>query len=639
MKNISSLGSLDYLGYGGMQPSAVQPSFYMPLKNTLVPVRGTGSATFTRATTATLTDFESLLKTAKAGEARFEGARRVENLILNSALNGGTSPTSWIVSSGTNRTSALSNLNDNHSAITFSSAGTREILNQFISCEVGRSYRLVAYCEAVSGNSSDTSMVITSSGGTGSTSAGASVLTSNMVAGKYIVSNIADCTASGTLSFRIGLGTGSTPTGTGSITLSHIQVEDVTGKANQNPSEYVSSGVLSAPYHGAGVDGVKYFTTLNGNTVSGNVVTEATGSAIPEATLKGVMIEVASTNLSVYSQDISVVNWTKFKASASVSGIAPDGTSTMGLLTEDGTLGIHYTYQAKTVTASTVYTYSRYYKYNGRFVRHSYVTGGSVNGCYCDVDLQNGTIVNSGALGSGTFSKATIEALPNGIYRVSLTGSIGTATTGYIVSTVRDVSTNVLTEAGQFYTGNSTSGAYVWGAQFEQLPMATTYIPTTTASVTRNADVLTFPNAGNVSDTQGTVLMTVIPAFDIPNSVVVGYGYSFLVDFGNNNGQIFLHNGGLRREDGTSAVVTPAWTPLKNITYKIGSRYGSVGQRNWLNGTAGTNGAFDGSINSGTNMKIGGYGVSSDYNWGGNIKNVKIYKKVLSDAKITLLTT
>ena len=46
------------------------------------------------------------------------------------------------------------------------------------------------------------------------------------------------------------------------------QQEDVTGQSNQNPSEYVSVGVLSAPFHGAGVDGVKYFSTLNGNTVA-----------------------------------------------------------------------------------------------------------------------------------------------------------------------------------------------------------------------------------------------------------------------------------------------------------------------------------------------------------------------------------
>jgi hypothetical protein len=47
----------------------------------------------------------------------------------------------------------------------------------------------------------------------------------------------------------------------------HPMFEDVTGQSNQNPSEYVSVGVLSSPFQGANVDGVAYFSTLNGNVV------------------------------------------------------------------------------------------------------------------------------------------------------------------------------------------------------------------------------------------------------------------------------------------------------------------------------------------------------------------------------------
>jgi hypothetical protein len=45
------------------------------------------------------------------------------------------------------------------------------------------------------------------------------------------------------------------------------QVEEVTGQADQTPSEYVSTNVLSYPYHGAGVDGVKYFSTRKDGTL------------------------------------------------------------------------------------------------------------------------------------------------------------------------------------------------------------------------------------------------------------------------------------------------------------------------------------------------------------------------------------
>jgi len=69
------------------------------------------------------------------------------------------------------------------------------------------------------------------------------------------------------------------------------------------PDEYVSVDVLSSPYHGAVVDGVKFFSTENGNTVSGNVVTEATGAAL--STLEGLLIEPTITNNITYARDFS----------------------------------------------------------------------------------------------------------------------------------------------------------------------------------------------------------------------------------------------------------------------------------------------------------------------------------------------
>lgn len=67
------------------------------------------------------------------------------------------------------------------------------------------------------------------------------------------------------------------------------QHEDKTGNPDKNPSPYVSVGVLSSPYHGLGVDGKKLLTNsagqpvFNGNSVSGNVVTERTGPVITDS--------------------------------------------------------------------------------------------------------------------------------------------------------------------------------------------------------------------------------------------------------------------------------------------------------------------------------------------------------------------
>ena len=71
----------------------------------------------------------------------------------------------------------------------------------------------------------------------------------------------------------------------GVLEITKWQLEEVTGQTIHAPSEYVSTGVESAPYHGDNIDGVKTFTTLNGNTVaSTGIVTEATGPEISSST-------------------------------------------------------------------------------------------------------------------------------------------------------------------------------------------------------------------------------------------------------------------------------------------------------------------------------------------------------------------
>ena len=72
-----------------------------------------------------------------------------------------------------------------------------------------------------------------------------------------------------------------TYTGTGkTILATALQIEDITGQSVQTPAEYVSTNVLNAtPYHGANVDGVKYFDT------------DINGTPIPDSTLKGFLCE------------------------------------------------------------------------------------------------------------------------------------------------------------------------------------------------------------------------------------------------------------------------------------------------------------------------------------------------------------
>ena len=67
--------------------------------------------------------------------------------------------------------------------------------------------------------------------------------------------------------------------GVSNVYIDAYQHEDVTGQSIKTPSEYVSTNLLSSPFHGANVDGVKYFDT------------DINGIAIPENTLKGFLNE------------------------------------------------------------------------------------------------------------------------------------------------------------------------------------------------------------------------------------------------------------------------------------------------------------------------------------------------------------
>jgi hypothetical protein len=120
---------------------------------------------------------------------------------------------------------------------------------------------------------------------------------------------------------------------------------------------------------------------------------------------------------------------------------------------------------------------------------------------------------NGGGLGSATFNliagtatlvngvSASIQNYGNGWYRCILTYTPGLTGNFNVQIRLADASGNTS------YTGTGTSGLYVFGAQLEVGSVATSYIPTTAAAVTRNADVINLSGAvsGCIGQTEGTL--------------------------------------------------------------------------------------------------------------------------------------
>jgi hypothetical protein len=208
--------------------------------------------------------------------------------------------------------------------------------------------------------------------------------------------------------------------------------------------------------------------------------TDATATrAADVARISGSNFGVSRTNLLLQSEDFSTT-WAVTRCLAFGSGSianaieAPDGTLTADKLVEDTTASsTHFIFQSLPVTSGTTYTGTVYVKAAERF-NVAVITGGTpFGGNGININLQTGATSN---FGSPTAIYST--PLENGWYRVGWTLTASATGTGQIQIRTKDDLDN------QSYTGDGTSGIYIWGAQLETGSTATAYIPTTTAAVT-----------------------------------------------------------------------------------------------------------------------------------------------------------
>jgi hypothetical protein len=189
----------------------------------------------------------------------------------------------------------------------------------------------------------------------------------------------------------------------------------------------------------------------------------------------GLLVEEQRTNLLVRSEEFDTT-WTPTRASVTANTtLAPNGTATADSLIEDSTASAsHFLSQTVTFAAGS-YTFFCYLKANTRSaVRLICFDNTTTFAVY--FDMSTGTVgsTTGGATGS-------ISLMADGWYRCSITFTAA-AGTGY-------ARVGLAVAGSQSYTGDGTSGIYIWGAQLEAGAFPTSYIPTTTAAVTRSADV------------------------------------------------------------------------------------------------------------------------------------------------------
>jgi hypothetical protein len=188
-------------------------------------------------------------------------------------------------------------------------------------------------------------------------------------------------------------------------------------------------------------------------------------------TCKGLLIEESRINVSA-----EVNNWTAYAASLTPDvTTSPAGTTTGDLFAESATTDTHLLYRAPTLSA-VAYTFSVFYKIVGDRKLALYHTNTNTGRQFDATGVQSSGVFNAP---SGGFA---VTPMGNGWYRASITITAVAGANEFRFWIVR-ASDNALN-----YLGDGSSGAYLWGAQIEAGAFATSYIPTTTTSLTRNAD-------------------------------------------------------------------------------------------------------------------------------------------------------
>jgi hypothetical protein len=236
---------------------------------------------------------------------------------------------------------------------------------------------------------------------------------------------------------------------------------------------------------------------------------------------RGLLIEEARTNLLTYSEQFDNAYWVKTASTVTANTTAsPDGTTNADKLVENTATAEHFIEAPVSVTTGTTYTFVFYAKAGERNV----IAARGSSAFAVDPRIRF-TLTGSGTVtvDNGT-PTGTITPVGNGWYRCSMT-AVTNATTGagFRLS---------LYNGAYSYTGDGTSGLFLYGAQLEAGAFATSYIPTVASTVTRNADVATMTGT-NFSTWYNQAAGTFV--VDADKLSAIGFSYVLLANDSTNN--------------------------------------------------------------------------------------------------------
>lgn len=398
-----------------------------------------------------------------------------------------------------------------------------------------------------------------------------------------------------------------------------------------NEDKYESGAVGAKPTSKPFSNIITFTRASGGGRFNSSGVYEYVGNDVPRldygpVTLapRGLLIEEQRTNLLTYSGQFDNADWTKQRATITANAIvAPDGTVAADKLVEDTTAdATHRVLRASVFTGTVFSVYAKAGERTKVRLTIENLTDGNNYGSSSTFDLVLGTNNGTGtmvAVGGGWYRCTVIATSPvNAAPFIYLADAIGNST----------------------YTGDGTSGLYIWGAQLEAGAFPTSYIPTVASQVTRSADVASVNTLSPwYNATEGTLFVE----FATPNQLVT-FADAAVLDDGTANNRVRL---GINSAS-PNKLVTGSYSSGVSVAVDTGIPYtpglqklaASYAKDNFANAA---NGALytvvsAGNVPAGLNtLRVGKHTTLGYIN--GHIQRIEYYPRRLTDALLQSLTT
>jgi hypothetical protein len=356
---------------------------------------------------------------------------------------------------------------------------------------------------------------------------------------------------------------------------------------------------------------------------------------------RGLLIEEGRTNALQHSANFKNTTSSSYWENISATTVtvdqttSPDGGVNADLLTTSATAYDCFTRRNNIYVGSTQYSYSIFVKRgpsNYRYVGF-YLGAGASSTQFPYFDFDNPTTVQVPTITSGTINSTGVDAYPNGWYRIRITFTTAVTPIDNFAGVYISSSNGTLQLANP--AGND---CYIWGIQLELGSFPTSYIPTTTGTLARSADVCSITTAGWSNAGNDTMVAEYFVRNFLSGSIVLEGGplLSWMsVSFSGVNQQrnLYRHGGASNRVDATSDANSVSLTSINKTALTSGEQIALNGSLSQTLFGDPTQSDISTILNIGRRSDFGGANYLN-----GHIAAIRYYKKRLPNAKIQALT-